>query len=203
MRLPATSPARLLACGLIAALAGCAVETPRTGAFDAPDADYAITFEAAKESLRDRGFLLARVDARAGVIETRPRASSGLATPWIFDESSVGEEIDGLMNAYRRRVVVRFDGGVDPRVDLREAGLPVRGEVVVELERLQRPGRRVESSAIRQTSYWSEPGWPEAGMLRFYTPAPDDEGLAGRVARDIEQRIGRAEFDPPEIGDPE
>lgn len=183
---------------------GCAAERARTGAFDAPGGTYADAFEAAKDALREQGYKLARVDARAGLIESQPRASAGLATPWVFDESTIGEEVDGLMNAYRRRVVVRFDGGEDRDFDLREAQLPVRGEVVVEQERLQRPGRRVESSAIRRTSYWSEPAWRSAGMTRFYAPAPDDEGLAARLARDIERRLGRPEPDlGEEIGSPD
>ncbi len=79
-------PARGLWCLLIAAagpLGGCATKGPAS--FDVAVEAYPAVFQAAKEQLRRAGFTLDRVDARAGVITTRAKPSSGFFTPWIGD----------------------------------------------------------------------------------------------------------------------
>ena len=61
-------------------LSGCA--TSRPAEFATAPGGYAAAFDAAREVLREFRFELERVDARSGIITTRPKATAGLATLW-------------------------------------------------------------------------------------------------------------------------
>ena len=90
-------------------LGGCAAE--RTDVtFEVSAGGYARAFDAAKEVLREAGFELDRVDARAGVITTRSKGSAGIATPWVGDESTIEQEFDDLIHQQRRTAVVCSTG---------------------------------------------------------------------------------------------
>jgi hypothetical protein len=98
---------KVLICGGLAALAGCA--SPRIEpVVDVPAGRYAEAFQSAREVLRERRFVVDRVDARAGVITTRARTSAGLVTPWDGDQSTVEQEIDDAANWQLRRVRIEF-----------------------------------------------------------------------------------------------
>lgn len=155
------------------------------------DTAYARSFEAAKVVLREASFDLERVDARAGIITTRPRASSGLATPWIDHTETLGDATRDLFNADQRIVVVRFraDGAPDgPKEgDLRRYEGPLVGEITVERERLYRPNRRTDPTSIRFRSTTIDPDHLDRGMLPvFAADLAPDQRLAQRLADRLE-----------------
>lgn len=88
-------------------LVGCAA-APQATSLDVPPGQYSQAFEAAKQTLRDARFDLARLDAQVGVITTLPRVSSGFATPWIAHGGSFGADTEGLAHYQRRTVRVTF-----------------------------------------------------------------------------------------------
>ena len=97
---------------LAALLPGCGT-TPRPAtALPIPSGRYAEAFDAAREALRDLRFDLERVDARLGVITSRPHATDGLATPWDLDQTSSRQEVQDLMHQQRRRVRLGVRRGV-------------------------------------------------------------------------------------------
>ncbi|MBL0920811.1 MAG: hypothetical protein IBJ10_01645 [Phycisphaerales bacterium] len=192
---------RTLASALIPlAIASCAAPN-RSTSFEAAPGEYARAFEAAKAELREAGFELDRVDARAGVITTRPSASAGFFTPWTTHEQTLGAEWDGTMNAERRIVTIHFSGAGAPvgasagsSPDLREAGGSTVAEVHVEVRRLYRPGRTPESAAVRLTTQFRDPEWEAAGLQPAVVgPYGSDPDLARALASRIARRAGSSE----------
>lgn len=177
------------ALALAAALLPSCAAPQRSTTFETPAGEYTRAFEAAKDELRAAGFELERVDARAGVITTRPSASAGLFTPWVRDEQSFGAEWDGAANAERRVVTVRFlPVATEGAADLRDAEKALQGEVEVEVRRLYRPGRTPESASVRLTTQFRDPAWQAAGLQPDVTPKYGEDpdlaaALAGRIAR--------------------
>lgn len=152
---------------------------------------YARSFEAAKTVLRDAAFELDRVDARAGIITTRPRSSAGLGTPWIDHTETLGDAMGDLMNSDRRIAVVRFAPGEGEgrsfRGDLRQYEGPLVAEVTVERERLYRPNRRTQATSIRMRSTMIDPSLQDREMMPvFAAPLAADQRLAQRLSRRIE-----------------
>jgi len=188
--------------GLVVAILGCVPASGCSGtrahddaaAFVVTDAEYARTFDAAKNVLRDAGFTLDRVDASRGVISTRPRTSSGLATPWIERSTTPGAGAAGVFHRERRVATVRFEragpGDADP------GSIVARVEVTV--ERLGAPGRKPEPSSIRLTTTWTGGAGSGAGQTPFTTMAErPDPALSARLAHQIEARAGAGAPDPP------
>lgn len=193
--------ARAGAIGAVAALAGCAKEGPTEFAVSA--AEYPAAFAAAREVLREHRFELDRVDARSGVIASRPAVTDGLFSPWDRQQSTAAQEWEDTVNYQRRRVNVRFvrtEGtpAVD-RATVRAEGLPpdlleepgpltARVEVVV--ERLQRPGWRPATQSVRMTSFTSDPALAARGMEPVYAVRlSDDPLLAARLVRAIQAQM--------------
>jgi len=177
-------------------LEGCTSPGPTT--FRVPAGGYEAAFDAAKDRVREAGFELDRVDARAGVIETVPKVSAGFATPWIADESTLGDEWEGVLNHQQRRVVVRFlpaeeddaariGAGVSRyEGDVRAHEGPLRGQVSVFVERIHRPGLRIAPRAIESTSIAIDPELERRGMLpEFEVVRREDDLLAARLARGL------------------
>ncbi len=157
--------------------------------FEVPPDQAALVFDAARLALRDRGFSLARVDAAGGVITTWARQSAGLATPAIDDESTLAEEVEGVLNAQRRRVRVSFeplDEAASRPDDYRAANTPLIARVRVIVERLNTQGRSASSVSIRRSSYFEDA--TRTGPTDLATPLRRDGALAGRIAQDIQQR---------------
>lgn len=95
-------------------------------------------FAAAKDVLRSMRFELNRIDGREGVITTQPKFSSGLATPWDVEQSSMREEVQDLFHKHSRVV----------RVVLMDDALGVRIEVSAALLRTQSPGQKIAPRAV-------------------------------------------------------
>ncbi len=133
-------------------LAGCASvpeAAPSNPAITIEAGGYADAFDRAKEALRDTGFTLDRVDARAGLITTEPRASVGYTTPWVGHHANAGEAWLGFANREQRVAEIRFmpaDGA--PIDDLRSYEHQIAAEVVVIVERIEQPGRRIDASGV-------------------------------------------------------
>jgi len=198
-----------LALTLIPLVLGACAATQRgleTRQVAAPE--YAPAFHAALDTLRARGFELARVDARAGTIETMPRTSAGAITPWIRHSVNAAQGVRGMLHHERRIARVFFapadvaagattppegDPNQDrpepdetPR-DLREWPGPVSVRVVVEVERLYRPGTEASPTSITfdSTTLGRTRGEPDLNARPELAPAGQDTELARVLAAEI------------------
>jgi len=186
-----------------ATLGGCQASAPGSTSLRIAPGAYTATFQAFKDELRADGFELDRIDARAGVITTRPHFSAGLATPWIGDESTIEQEFEGLLNRQQRRVVVKFtpigngaeSEAEDLAIDLRDSvarDRDIRAQVVVHVERIHRVGLRPSSASVRLSSVArhgqdhdpDEPLWTT-------TVVEQDDLLAARIIRGVTDRAHR------------
>lgn len=183
-------------------VAGCAVlascaSTPmdvEQRAFES--SDYAKAFDAAKDVVREYSFELDRVDAASGVISTAPRAWSGAATPWVPFGSTPGDALGGFVQFEQRTARVEFlpaEEGVERPADMRSYEGPIRAEVSVTVERLYRPGRRVDATSVRLSGFTADPtidpkGGPPAA---FAAEHRQDGALAARVHKAIISRLGQ------------
>jgi len=189
---------RIALLGCVALLAGCA-GNPRPSEVRVETGAYEAAFEAAKASLLEHGFELERVDARAGVLTSRPKATAGLATPWDVEQSSLEHEAEDLLNQHRRTVRVTFapvvagEGPIEPDenpdIDLRPLKESMQGRVEVAILRVRRPGWRIEPTSIHQSRRWRDPNLQARGIPGLFEEAFTlDPHLAGRLASDIAKR---------------
>ncbi|QOI99642.1 MAG: hypothetical protein HRU70_03785 [Phycisphaeraceae bacterium] len=183
---------------IVACLAACTPSGPPTVAFNA--GQYPEAFNAARTALTDLRFEIDRVDARAGVITTVPKATSGLATPWDLEQSTITQEWEELVNQQRRIVRVTFQPyGPGP------AGAPMPAETIpdmlahrgpftarfeVTLERVHRPGWRPASGSISLSTFATDPqrtppGRPAASAVAI----GDDPRLAQRLADRVRRSL--------------
>jgi hypothetical protein len=143
--------------------------------------EYARAFDAARRVLRDRGFILERVDARSGIITTQPKTTAGLATPWDREQQSLAQEVEDFLQRQQRVVRVTFepaagaepasDGGSQPPENLNTASTPLTMRVQVTIERISVPGRRLEPEAIKESTYTYDPALGARGMQPSYEVA--------------------------------
>ena len=180
-------------------LPGCAAtpKPPSDPTFQVQAGDYPAAFAAAKDVLRAQGFALERVDSARGVITTRPRASSGLATPWIDHATTPGDAVAGVLHRERRLVEVRF--ATDDASDLPADEKPIVATVEVTVQRLGAPGRKADASSIRLTSRWTEgQSGSETRELAPYSVIVErrDTPLSVRIANAIRVKTGEIESLP-------
>lgn len=144
---------------------------------------YPLAFERAKDRLRELGFELDRIDARAGVITTRPRIGSGLATPWVPTEHGVSD----LAHRNRRVATVRFAAANGPPAeDLRDHAGAVDVECSVEVQRVYVPGRRPSPTSVRLGGSWRDTALPSVdNQTRYATIVDTDEEMAHRIIRGV------------------
>jgi hypothetical protein len=167
----------VLAALLGASLGGCS--GARSPEFDIGPGRYDAAFDATREVLREHRFQLERVDAAEGVITTQPKSTAGAASPWDKEQSTLGQEVEDLLNLQRRVVRVSFTEG--------------RGRVEVTVYRMQTPGLRPSSRAIALTHVAVNPQATAQGTGGAYeTAISQDTRLAARLAGAIEKRVGRA-----------
>ena len=156
--------------------------------------EYAVAFDAARDVLRDARFEIDRVDARAGVITTAPKT-----TTW--------RDLEDVLNRHGRRVRVSFEPAGEPVGG--EAGEAAEGNTIRDLlteepgelvmrvrgvvEREQRPGWRLESSAAHLSTRAEDPALVRRGMEPGYTVAVrEDAALGGELAQRIAKRLRRS-----------
>ena len=179
-------------------LGGCAARGPNELAI-APG-DYPVAFEAAQEVIRDARFDIDRIDARAGVITSASRVSTGIALPWDMAGSTPGRQLEDLLNRHARRIRVTFEpaptaeGEPAPAANLLGAPPPelvMRVRVLVERE--QRPGWRLDSTSIGLSARAADPALIQRGMHPGYTVVlREDPDLGARLAERIGERIDAA-----------
>ncbi|MFN0134050.1 MAG: hypothetical protein ACKVW3_16165 [Phycisphaerales bacterium] len=204
MNIPA-QPIAALRLALVAAIAllvcGCAGQRG-SAEVSIAKGDYARAFDAARDMLVASRFTLERVDAREGVITTRPKHSSGLATPWDAEQSTLDQEFDDLVNHHDRRVRIAFEPVGTPAdtsdspssapPDLRRHDGPVVARVEVWVERLARPGWRVDTTSVRLSPAWRDPALQERGIgATFAVPTTRDDALAAQLGTRLADRIKR------------
>ena len=160
---------------------GCRVSGPTSA--EVPAGRYGEAFEVVKDELRAQGYELERVDARAGVITTRPRASSGFWTPWVTDERRLRDELESSVHRQRRVVEVRFLA--EGEGDVREAGGALTLDVRVRVERVYQPGVRTPVASVRLRHVSEDPGVGSGD-----TPLETGEGRGAIFA--VEQGADRA-----------
>lgn len=161
---------------------------------DARGAGYPAVFDAARDVLRDEGFILERVDAAEGVITTRVKTTAGVFTPWDREQSTAGQEVEDLMQRQQRVVRVTFVGAAEQPGEGGDGVGPKRFDrmrVEVVVQRVQIPGRKLEPEAIQQSSYWWDPDMGTRGMQpQFAVAEKQDRLLAERITRKVRERVG-------------
>lgn len=184
-----------VAASLAAIAAGCSTTNPSEPSFHFDGSRYAEVFQATKDALREHEFELERVDARNGVITTRPRPWAGLATPWIPHATGLNDSIVGLIQPEQRACRVTFaraDSGADAapsEEDLRLVEGPVLATVHVSILRLQRPGWRIGAPSVQLRSQAVDPALLEAGLQPgFVVDVGADRQFADELARKIHNR---------------
>jgi len=178
---------RLVFLMLLATFFGGCASKPAPATYTVSAGTYSEAFEAAKQTLRDYAFELDRVDARDGVITTAPRASSGAATPWVPHTDTLGGAMEGAIQFERRIARIEFRPAESVQVsDLRFYEGEMTAEVIVDVQRLYRPLRRVDPTGVRLTTFAVDPKLVESGHQPLHSAhAGHDERLAGRIAGGI------------------
>ncbi len=136
-----------------------------------PVSDFDRAFEAAQFAARDRLFVVDRVEARDGVITTRPLTAAQWFEPWRRDNTTAGDVLRASTDTYRR--TVRFDFEKTP--DGRYVVLP---KVLVERQTLV--GRRTTGvigfrgfTAVDQSSLTAKTDDGQAPPTYWYAIARD------------------------------
>jgi len=189
----------LLLAAAFCLLTGCAAQKPSR--FSITPEQYDAAFNIARDELRDRHFDLARVDARAGIITTQASASAGLATPWIDHTDTLADSTESAAQRERRRVEVRFipagtssesaePAPENPELDIRSQPGPYDVAVRVIIERVYQPGRRIDATSVRLSSFSQDPELVARGEQPAYAVEHrEDPRLAGRIAHAIETSV--------------
>ena len=179
---------------------GCAAHNSAPATFHVSAGHYADAFNAARDTLRTMQFELDRVDARAGVITTRPKHSAGIAAPWDTEQSTLSQEWEDFTHEQYRSVRLLFEpteraaaiaqeSGVSALTDLRKFSGDITGIVIVVIKRKTRPNWRIDTTSIRLSSFARD---PLGGSGRVLVPIERDTRLEGRLARRIERRMTKS-----------
>lgn len=194
----------LAATALALLAAGCASRDPGPVTFSVASGRYADAIDAATRVLGDRGYAVERIDARNGVVTSRPKPTTGLLTPFDDDQSGTGDEWQDFVNVQRRTVRIVFEAPgpveepgpsapaapVEPPPSIAASEGPWVGRVEVVVERRHRPNRRIEPESIRRSTRFGDPELASRGMTpEYFVAIRQDPALAGRLARAIEDRL--------------
>jgi hypothetical protein len=208
-RLSISALSLALACVLLACagLAGCkSASSPELEKGESlvsfaqiPADQYANTFQAARDVLRDRRFILDRVDAPQGILTSEPSQNPGLARPWNA-MSGLAQAVEDVVQYQQRVVRVAFVpinesqsgnqvGLTNPDRNLLLTPAETVLQVRVSVERIERPGVRTSPDSVRLRSRTIDPTLEAAGVLPTYAfTVRDDEILARTLAQDILNR---------------
>ncbi len=175
---------------ITASLIGCS--SPRGGvSFTVPADRYGQTIDAARETFLDARFVIDRVDARAGVVETQPKHTAGLATPWDAEQTTLKQEWSDLLNQHERVARLIVEPVDAPTDNLTAAAGELRATVEVIVYRVRRSGWRVETETISRSTHSRDMVGPLRGQPNtFAQPIARDVELAGTLAQRIRQRLG-------------
>lgn len=131
--------------------------------------------------------LMNQQDRRVRVAFARPGVEPVFEPGAAFGEPGIGTvPADGVL----------IDGSVRPALgeDLRVDSGALVLHVDVVIDRVHRPGQRLETSSIRQSTNFQDPDMISRGMQPTYAVARErDDALAARLAADIRARLDGAE----------
>ncbi len=155
----------------------------------APD-DYEQVFAIAREVLSEYRFGINRVDLSRGILTTHPKRTSGLATLWDREQSSLEQELEDFANQHEREVRITFahTHPDDTQATQTDQHATMRVEVMV--YRIHRPNWRLEPESIRLSTHAQSRN--AAGQLEkssFREALTKDNQLADRIAQAIQDRI--------------
>ncbi|MEM9294288.1 MAG: hypothetical protein AAGA57_00660 [Planctomycetota bacterium] len=186
----------VLSLAAICGVGGCATSESFTQAETRPaesievSADrYDAAMDAARLTLRERGFMIARDDHRQGRMSTSPAASPIVLEVWSATEQSEGWAWRSTLGRLRRVARVELapaDGGVGPA----EA---YRLSIEVEVERHDPALRRINGSARRVFSQLSQTPeeWVERGVpAEDWRPEGRDPAMEARLLEAISAQLG-------------
>ena len=150
----------------------------------APD-DYEQVFAIAREVLSEYRFGINRVDLSRGILTTHPKRTSGLATLWDREQSSLDQELEDFANQHEREVRITF-----AHTDATQTDQHTTMRVEVMVYRIHRPNWRLEPESIRLSTHAQSRN--AAGQLEkssFREALTKDNQLADRIAQAIQDRI--------------
>lgn len=151
-----------------------------------PGADPSVAFDAARGVLMHEGYSLARADAAAGVIITKP-----VAVIPRREQSRIGVQLSSK-NAYRRFVHMRITQGPSPEPDLPAVVslycMVAVQEQVTEAHRMFQ--RRVQESDVPVDTPIDRPEPTTAEEGNVWQTIYRDKGAERRVLEAVLQRIG-------------
>lgn len=143
--------------------------------------DRELMIEAIREVLTDHRFVIDRVDARRGVVTTEVKTTQGIGSPWDSEQGSLTQETADFVNQHERAV----------RVLIEESGEIV---VSVMVQRVHRPGWRVETESIASSSHYAVIGSDgRRESSRMVTPIGNDGLLAERIGEAIRARLAKTQ----------
>lgn len=191
----------MLAVGAVALLVGCA--SPRGGvSFTVPAERYDETMNAARETFLDARFMLDRVDARAGLVETQPKPTAGLATPWDTEQANLGQEWSDLLNQHERvaRLIVEPVERSGGTTNVTTVTGPLQATVEVIVYRTRRSGWRVDTETISRSTHSRDMLGPARGQPNVFAQAiARDDKLAEALAQRIRERLGIEPTEPAAV----
>jgi hypothetical protein len=155
--------------------------------------EYPRAFQAAKDVLRDASFELDRVDASVGIITTSPRPWAGFMSPWVPHATGGRSALEGFAQNERRVARVIFAPVESPGGGASAESPDRVARVEVEIQHVERPGRRVSVASARLTSQWTDPRLLNQGLQPSYAySAAADPDLAARLLRDVSDRMSKS-----------
>lgn len=146
----------------------------------------------ARQEIQD---LLNQQDRRVRVAFARPGVEPVFEPGAAAPDPGSGQEPSGKEIAAVPAVGVLIDGSVLPALgeDLRADTGALVLHVDVVIDRVHRPGQRLETSSIRQSTHYQDPDMASRGMQPTYSVARErDDALAARLATDIRARLDGA-----------
>jgi len=162
-----------------------------------------LAFQAAREVLREEGFTLDRIDAPLGVLTTFPRATEGLARPWVPRTDGLVEDV--IQNQRRLVTVMLRPAGApeaafaadDTSFDLTRSDGPFTLRVVAVVERVTRPTRRLSPDGVRLLAPATDPTLDRQGIAGGYRVAiRTDATTQRRLVRLIESALSQEPVAP-------
>jgi len=151
-------------------------------------ADYDQVFDTTKDALRSAGYLLDRVDRRFGIITSQPRDAGSVLEPWRDITATPAQALDASFNYEHRILRINFIPAsgttrtpptqadtpapiaqIEPQpqtttTDITSYEGTLRIDVQAIIERAHHPGRRIETTSLRKSSYTIDPSLAKRGI---------------------------------------
>ena len=164
---------------------GCAAGEPVPNPMTVDAQAYDRAFDAARQVVRDQGFMIDEDSHRFGRLTTQPRFSPTIFEPWGRDNRTLSLAAASTLNLQRRTITVLLEPIEDqPLLDVRvEVLLERQQEVTHQLS--GSVGRNVFSRVDRVPAEWSQRGIER----RYWEPVGRDEHMEAALLRRIATRL--------------